>query len=325
VTVTDANLALNRLSPDAPLGSGHIPLDQTLAVTALTQLARRVGLDALALADGVVRIAVARMVSAIKQISIANGHDPRDFVLLAYGGAGPMHAAAIADELEISRILVPLGPGNFAAFGALISDIRLDYARTRTMQLDDRAVGEIAATFSDMEQEARDNLRAEGVADTQAEISRALGMRYLGQSWELVVDLPDTLDDAGAGAGPGWSERLIALFAEVHDRRFGHRSGGAVEIVSFRLAAVGRLAKPRLPPLPTAAARSTPPVAKRQVYFGTRFEECAVHARESLRLDEVVAGPAVIEESGSTTIIPPGWMARTIGHGELLMERLDHE
>ena len=147
VTVTDANLALNRLSPAAPLGSGHIPLDQTLALTALEQLGRRIGLDALALADGIVRIAVARMVSAIKQISIANGHDPRDFVLLAYGGAGPMHAAAIADELEVSRILVPIGPGNFAAFGALISDIRFDYARTRTMQLDDSAVGEIGETF----------------------------------------------------------------------------------------------------------------------------------------------------------------------------------
>ena len=192
------------------------------------------------------------------------------------------------------------------------------------MRLDDLAVGEIAATFLGMEQEARDNLRAEGLADTQIEISRALGMRYLGQSWEMIVDLPDAAGDAGADASPSWSERLIALFADVHDRRFGHRSGGVVEIVSFRLAAVGRLTKPRLSPLPAATVRSTTPTDKRRVYFSNRFEECAVYARENLRLDEVVAGPAVIEESGSTTIIPPGWMARTIGHGELLMERVGH-
>ena len=160
------------------------------------------------------------------------------------------------------------------------------------------------------------------MAGTQIEISRALGMRYLGQSWELIVDLPDAMGDAGTNASPSWGERLIALFADVHDRRFGHRSGGAVEIVSFRLAAVGRLAKPRLSPLPAATVRSTTPIGKREVYFGNLFKECAVYARESLRLGEVVDGPAVIEESGSTTIIPRGWMARTIGHGELLMEKL---
>jgi N-methylhydantoinase A len=324
VTVTDANLALDRLSAAAPLGSGQLSLDRTLALVALERLGRRIGLDALALADGIVRIAIARMVSAIKQISIANGHDPRDFVLLAYGGAGPMHAAAIADELEIGRILVPLAPGNFAAFGALISDIRFDYTRTRTMQLDERAEGEIAETFLGMEREARDNLRAEGVADPQIEISRGLGMRYLGQSWELVVDLPDAPDNEGAGARSDWSQRLTALFADVHDRRFGHRSGGAVEIVSFRVAAVGRLTKPRLPQLSPATGPRATPAAKRKVYFGAGFVDCAVHARESLRLAEVIAGPAVIEESGSTTIVPPGWTARTIGHGELLMERSGH-
>jgi N-methylhydantoinase A len=182
VTVTDANLALNRLPSAFPFASGHIALDRALSLEALHALGRRVGLDAIPLADGIVRIAIARMVSAIKQISIANGHDPRDFVLLAYGGAGPMHAAGIADELEISRILVPIGPGNFAAFGALISDVRFDYTRTRTMQFEADAESEIATTFARMEAEARDQLRAEGIAEAQIEMRRALGMRYLGQS-----------------------------------------------------------------------------------------------------------------------------------------------
>lgn len=326
ITVTDANLALNRLSAASPLGSGHIPLDRTVALEALHVLGRRVGLDAIPLADGIVRIAIARMVSAIKQISIANGYDPRDFVLLPYGGAGPMHAAAIADELEINRILVPIGPGNFAAFGALISDIRFDYARTRTMQLDGTTEREIAATFASMEAEARDHLRREGIADAQVEIGRALGMRYLGQSWELVVDLPDARVDAALHDADKIiaAERIIEAFAEVHDRRFGHRSGGAVEIVSFRLAAVGRLTKPHLPRLQPARSPGKKPMAMRNVYFGGGFVECSVYARAGLVLDELIAGPAVIEESGSTTIIPPGWTARTICHGELLMERSGH-
>ena len=227
VTVTDANLVLNRLSA-APRASSHLSLDPALALSALEKLGRRVGLEALALADGIVRIAVARMVSAIKQISIANGHDPRDFVLLPYGGAGPMHAAAIAEELEINRVLVPIGPGNFAAFGALISDIRFDYTRTRTMQLDDTAVREIVATLASMESEARYQLRTDGVPDACVEIGRALGMRYLGQSWELIVDLPPVSADAAVpDASNAISvEHIMEAFANVHDRRFGHRSGG---------------------------------------------------------------------------------------------------
>jgi N-methylhydantoinase A len=327
VTVTDANLVLNRLSSTSPLGSGHIALDRALALEALHTLGRRIGLDAIALADGIVRIAIARMVSAIKQISIANGHDPRDFVLLAYGGAGPMHAAGIADELEISRILVPIGPGNFAAFGALISDVRFDYARTRTIQLDGAAEAEVATTFASMEAEARDHLRAEGSGEAQIEMRRALGMRYLGQSWELVVDLPTAGSDLGARqADPVMPvERIIEAFADVHDRRFGHRSGGAVEIVSFRLAAVGRLAKPLLPRLESASSPGCQPTAVRNVWFGGAFVECAVYSRATLLLDSVVVGPAVIEESGSTTIVPAGWTARTILHGELLMERSGHD
>ena len=317
VTVTDANLVLNRLSA-APRASGHLALEPAPAFAALDELGRRVGLDTLALADGIVRIAVARMVSAIKQISIANGHDPRDFVLLPYGGAGPMHAAAVAEELEINRVLVPIGPGNFAAFGALISDIRFDYTRTRTLQLDDAAAGEIAAIFSSMASEARAQLRADGVPDTDIDIGRALGMRYLGQSWELVVDLPPV----PAGATSTISvEHIMEAFAGVHDRRFGHRSGGTAEIVSFRVAAVGRLAKPALPRLQEAKSPDATPTTARRVYFNGQFVECPVYARDDFGLGSTVAGPAVIEENGSTTIVPPGWTARTVSHGELMMER----
>ena len=192
-TVTDANLVLGRLDPEGRLG-GRIALNKNLALAAVKRLGEGLPqLDEFALSEGIVRIAVARMVSAIKQISIAKGFDPRDFALLPYGGAGPMHAAFIAEELEISRILVPVGPGNFAAFGALISDIRHDYIRTRTLLTRRVKFRDIVSQFRGMEEEGRENLLREGVAGRNFLFLRSLGMRYLGQSWELKVDLPNSV------------------------------------------------------------------------------------------------------------------------------------
>jgi N-methylhydantoinase A len=311
-TVTDANLALNRLSAEQPLAGGQIRLDRDLALAALESLGRRIGLDAIRLADGIVRIAVARMVSAIKQISIANGHDPRDFVLLPFGGAGPMHAAAIADELEVTRVLVPVGPGNFAAFGSLISDLRRDYVRTRTLLCGAEVWPEIDAQFREMEAAAHANLIAEGVAEADIELRRSAGMRYLGQSWELNVELqPETTT----------IDRIVAAFAEVHDRRFGHRSGGSAEIVNFRIAAIGRVRKPALPHLEPAPTRSISQTTKRDVYFGGAFTPTPVYLRERLVLEQAIRGPAVIEESGSITLVPPGWSATVLRHGELMLAR----
>lgn len=310
-TVTDANLALNRLSSEAPL-AGQIRLDRKLALDALERLGRRIGLDGVRLADGIVRIAVARMVSAIKQISIANGHDPRDFVLLPFGGAGPMHATAIADELEITRVLVPVGPGNFAAFGSLISDLRRDWAQTRTLVLASESWSQIDAQFRDLETTARASLQKEGVPDADIELRRSAGMRYLGQSWELHVDLPP---------GIASIEQLAQAFAEVHDRRFGHRSGGAVEIVNFRLAAIGRVTKPELRELEPRSKRNEAHVAVRDIYFGDAFQPTPVLVRDRLSLGEIVVGPVAIEESGSLTLVPPSWSATVLRHGEMLLTK----
>jgi N-methylhydantoinase A len=252
------------------------------------------------------------MVSAIKQISIANGHDPRDFTLLPYGGAGPMHAVAIAEELEMSSILIPLRPGNFAAFGSLISDSRQDFARTRTIQISDDTWPVIEAQFAAIEAEARVSMAAEGIAPASLELRRSAGMRYLGQSWELSVELPATIASASDAA---------AAFADVHNKRFGHRRGGSVEIVNFRAAAIGRVRKPQLRELPAGRSGNLIPASRRPVYFHGGYREAAVHLRDSLWTGQSVAGPAVIEESGSTTILPPGWLARVLTHGELMLER----
>jgi N-methylhydantoinase A len=312
-TVTDANLVLNRLAAESPLAGGRIKLDPELSMRALKPLAERLGLDEIKLADGIIRIAVARMVSAIKQISIANGFDPREFTLLPYGGAGPMHSVAIAEELEIPRVLVPLGPGNFAAFGSLISDIRRDYVRTRTMHVTPNSWNDLDAAFADIELQATKDLIAEGVPEDRIRMRRSAGMRFLGQSWELNVEF---------GQHDKSIDRLIAAFGEVHERRFGHRSGTNVEIVNFRVTAVGLVDKPGLHRLPTASPRSDAYLRKRDVFFNGDFVATPVVQRDRLVLNETIIGPAVIEESGSTTVLPPGWKAVVLAHGELMLERI---
>jgi N-methylhydantoinase A len=311
-TVTDANLVLNRLSAEAPLAGGRIALDLALATDAVARLGRRIGLDAPTLAGGIVRIAVARMVSAIKEISIANGYDPRDFTLLAYGGAGPMHATAIADELEMTRVLVPVGPGNFAAFGSLISDLRRDYARTRTVNLTAADWAELDAVFVAVETQARRDLLAEGVPPERIKLSRAAGMRYLGQSWELHVELPASITSVAT---------MQAAFADTHDRRFGHRSGGSMEIVNFRVTALGVVDKPNLPLWPNVGSVSDAGLGLRSVWFDGGWHDTPVYDRTRLPAAARFTGPAVVEESGATTVVPPGWSTTVLEFGELLLER----
>ena len=312
-TVTDANLVLHRLKPGARL-AGRIALDEALARRAVRTLGLQVLTDEAA-AEGMVRIAVARMVSAIKQISVAKGHDPRDFTLVAYGGAGPMHGAFIAEELEIARVLVPTGPGNFAALGSLISDVKQDFVRTRTL-LPRRlaSFAEIADELDRLEAQARRSLEAEGVAAEDFSSRRALGMRYLGQSWEVDVDVPPEMTTVDA---------LEAAFHDTHERRFGHRNDGETEVVSFRLTGIGRSGKPAFGawhvPGDLAGAR----VETRAVYFGGRFFDTPVLARDRLPAGASHAGPAIVEEDGATTVVPPEWRLRVLDSGDLLMERGD--
>ena len=309
-TVSDANLVLHRLRPGARLGT-EITLDETRAVTALDGLrARMVQIDRLHLAEGIVRIAVARMVSAIKEISIARGFDPRDFALLAYGGAGPMHAAAIAGDLEIPRVVVPPGPGNFSALGSLISDLRHDHVRTRLLDLSRATVDDVAATFAEMEREARAGLRAEGIAPDDIATQRALGMRYVGQSWELTVRIPERLESISA---------LETLFHQAHERRYGWSHEGRAEIVSFRLTAIGHVPKPELPAIDALGTVDAARVETRQTYFDGAWHSTPVYARERLPSGGRLSGPSLVEEMGSVTIVPPGWQATTGRLGELTL------
>jgi N-methylhydantoinase A len=312
-TITDANLILHRVSGDVPL-AGEVALDEDRAGQAIRALLGRVpGLaDEAALAEGVVRIAVARMVGAIKEISIAKGHDPRDFVLVAYGGAGPMHAAFIAEELEMPRVIVPTAPGNFSAFGSLISDLRRDYIRTRLTHTRRGTLAEVEHVFTELQHQARADLVAEGIPPERISVVRTLGMRYVGQSWELVVRMPAGVDSMAG---------LEAAFYAAHERRYGHASDGAAEIVNFRLAAIGAVAKPEAPRWaltgPLAASRRV----ERPVVFGGVRVPTPVYRRDGLPGEVALSGPAIVEEMGATTVVPPGWTARVGTWGELVLTR----
>ncbi|HXJ79540.1 MAG TPA: hydantoinase/oxoprolinase family protein [Candidatus Methylomirabilis sp.] len=312
-TITDANLLLGRVPADVPL-AGEVKLDEGLARTAIGNLLGRIpGLSTEEeLADGIVRIATARMVSAIKEISMAKGYDPRDFALLAYGGAGPMHAAFVAEELEIPRVVVPWAPGNFSAFGSLIGDLRRDYVQTRLLPTRGAAFADVVDTFAALEREATSALAAEGVAPERIWTLRTLGMRYVGQAWEVLVRVPD--DALGI-------EALEEAFHRSHERRYGHRNDGAVEIVNFRLTVVGTTAKPSLPRPPDLGSVADARRTERPVSFDGAFIRSPVYVRERLPQGARLPGPAIVEEMGATTVVPPLWSATVGASGELLLER----
>jgi N-methylhydantoinase A len=312
-TITDANVVLGRLAPDVPL-AGQVKLDAELARQAVRRLLDRMSgiRSETELADGVVRIAVARMVSAIKEISIAKGHDPRDFALLAYGGAGPMHAAFIAVELEIPRVVVPWAPGNFSAFGSLISDLRRDFVQTRLLGTRSASVADVVEGFAALEGEAAAALAGEGMLREDVSMLRTLGMRYLGQSWELLVRVPE-----GAPAMAVVEEE----FHRAHERRYGHRNPSPVEIVNFRLTAVRATPKPALPRPREAGSLAAARRAERPVYFDGAWMTTPIYERELLPRGAIFVGPAVVEEMGATSVVPPAWTGTVGASGELVLER----
>ncbi|MCD6041127.1 MAG: 5-oxoprolinase [Burkholderiales bacterium] len=309
-TVTDANLVIGRLAPSLKL-AGSVALDDAIAKSVVKRIGGNFGITLEEAADGIVKIAVARMVSAIKEISVARGYDPRDFVLMAFGGAGPMHAAFIAEELEIARVVVPLRPGNFCAFGALISDIRHDYLRTHRVELSGTDAGELERAFAAIERDASAAMVAEGMPRERITMRRSAGMRYLGQSWDLVVRVPERVFSL---------EEMERLFHEAHEKRYGYHSVDPVEIVSLRVAAIGEVAKPTLPEWSQAGSLEATLRETRQVYFG-RMQSVPVYLRDKLPRNARTEGPAIVEEMGAVTVVPPGWTLEVGRLGELHLFR----
>jgi N-methylhydantoinase A len=311
-TVTDANLVLGRLAAQTS-GDGGLTLDGGLAAAAIDRIADQVGLDRSRMAEGMVRIAVVNMTAAIKEISIMRGLDPRDFALMSYGGAGPLHGTAIADELGITTVLIPPMPANFSAFGLLAADLRYDFVRTRVSAARETEIADIKAVFGTLTESAGNALDAAGFDKSARRLEASLDMRYLGQAFELSV--PISLDVTSIA-------KIDEDFRKVYAARYGSAPDSGSEIVSYRLAAWGLTGKPSLA-MPEVAARSaeTPPETSRTVVFAGAQHNAAVYLRSALAIDEPVKGPAIIEEPSTATVVPPGWIVRKAAHDCLVLER----
>jgi N-methylhydantoinase A len=311
-TLTDANLMLGRLDPDYFLG-GTRPLESDAAEKALAGLGRQVGADARSVARGVLRYAVAQMSHALRLVTLRRGHDPRDFVFVAYGGAGPLHAALLARELGIARTVIPPGPGHFSAFGMLASPLRGEAVRTVVGPLD--AI-DLASAFAEVEIEALEEL-AEGRDASQAELSRYAELRYAGQEHTLEVPVPDpaALDDVGAE----FEQRCLD--------NYSFRLDSPLEVVSLRVAATRPA--PEISWTDQSSPGPRPPARSRLVDldpFGAQ-QEVPVLTRAELwgRTDagagqHRVSGPCVIEEQAATTLVLPGQTARQDDAGNLILE-----
>jgi len=299
-TVTDANLSLGYLADGARLG-GEVVLDRGLSEAALGSLGERLGLGAEEAALGIVRVANAEMVRALRVISVERGLDPREFALLAFGGAGGMHACALAEDLGMGTVLFPRAGGVLSALGLAISDLRRDYVRPYLVPLDGLDAQEFGARYEEMEAAAEKDLDG-------PEHHRRADLRYRGQSFELTVDA-----DAPEKLGP--------RFHAAHEGRYGYRmEDEPVELVNLRLVATVPVEKPKLDePEPSGGAEA----GRRDANFDGEWREVPVLDREEMGRGSEVEGPAIVEFREATCVVRPGWRGAVDGVGNLVLERED--
>jgi N-methylhydantoinase A len=311
-TVTDANVALGRLGGEGRL-AGSLALRSDLARSAVGAVAEGMGgLGLEETAEGIVRLAVVRMAGAIREISVRRGEDPRDYVLMAYGGAGPLVASELARDLGIAEVLVPPYPGNLSALGLLASPPRQDLVRTDIRALDAVDDAGLAGRFADLIAEGRGLLVEEGADPAEIAVEGGCDLRYVGQAYTLSVPLDPRRPERAA---------LLAAFHEQHQAVYGHgEPSHPVEIVNYRLSALGPRVEPPLAPAgdrPRPAGGGPASAGRRPVWFGGRVWESAVYRREDLSPADAIVGPAIVDEMGSTTCLWPNDRATVDPRGNL--------
>jgi N-methylhydantoinase A len=311
-TVTDANVVLGRLSATQLL-DGRMAVRHELAQEAIAGLAGRLGASLVETARGVLSVVQTNMLGAIRVVSVRKGYDPRAYTLVAFGGAGPLHAAALAADLGIERVLIPPAPGILCALGLLVAPLRLDLVRTRVVLLDRLGDEELAQGFEELERQAAAWLDHEGVPPDRRRIARAFDMRYVGQNFELTV-APASLD----------APALRQAFLREHERVYGYAAPDEpVQVVALRLTAFGDR---ELPPMPAlAAAASDDPkeawIGERAVYVeeARDFQPTPIYRRERLRAGHRLVGPAIVEQMDSTTVVLGGQEARVDERANLVI------
>lgn len=300
-TVTDANLVLGRVDPDAFAG-GRMTLDRSAAERAIASLATELGLSVVDLAAGICDVINAKMAQAIRTLTVEKGIEPRDFALVAFGGAGPMHAVFLARELGIEEVIVPPFPGAFSAWGMLETEIRKDFSRTYYTALALLDHAELARTLAELEAEGFTSLEDEGITRETGRVQHAVDIRYVGQEYTLTIPLLGAEEPLDAG----FDRAVSGRFHAAHQTRFGHANTGApVEFVVVRSMALGDLGRVQ-PARQDAADTPSFPSSTAEVTFGRKKLPTVMIQRDDLPVGRVVEGPAIVSEPTATTVVPPG-------------------
>ena len=316
-TVTDANLVLGFLNPRHLLG-GRMTVHRDLAWAAIARLAAALELEPMAAAMGILSVVTANMARAIRVISVQRGYDPRDYTLMAFGGAGPLHAARLARELDIGRVLVPRNPGILCAMGLLLTDLRADFAVTRLRRLSPAALPDMVEAFATLTARAEAWCVAEGIAPGNRRFARTVDMRYAGQNYELSVPLP---------RGEIGTHSLTALaqgFAAIHERLYGFATEDEpVQLVTFRVETAGLVPKARFTAHPLTGSDAAAALIEHRPVWSPEagaFVSSPIYDRERLAAGDRFAGPAVVEQMDATTLVPAGMTARVDPWLNLILE-----
>ncbi|MCE2492947.1 MAG: hydantoinase/oxoprolinase family protein [Alphaproteobacteria bacterium] len=314
-TISDANLLMGRLPTERKL-SGGLVLSYELAKKAFEDVAEKLGAadaDPVRLADSVLRIAVAKMAGAVREVSVHRGYDPRDFTMVGFGGAGPMHVFLVAEELGITNVIVPRFPGHLSALGQLLADQRRDYADPFKGRLREIDPNELRDRFEALRKTGASELDGNGFGPDRQEFEYVCDIRYVGQSFTLRIPWR-----------PDWTsnEPLRDAFNERHERTFGYADEeNDAEITTIRLTATGVVDKTELSFEPESTG--DPLLEKRRAWFNGEWIDCPIYDRACMRSGYEFAGPGIVEEAGGTSIVPPGWHVRLHDSGALVCEYRD--
>jgi N-methylhydantoinase A len=310
-TITDAHVVCGTLRPEAFLG-GEMTIDVDAARRVIGRLAKTFELGLEEMADSAIRLAESSIVRATQIVSTQRGHDPRDFALVAFGGAGPLHAAKVAEDLGISTVVVPPLAGVLSAYGLLGAEYRIYETISRRVAVDDEAPAKVRAIYDDLREKNAAALRDFGLVPAEIACGLTLEMRFVGQAFEIPVEIdPDELPRLTA-------ENLMNRFVRAHEKLYMHGSAGLrrAEIVAFRFGAASPV-----PDLPVAAVAGGGETFRQHRIFAAAALSCRLGPRAGLRPGETVAGPAVIEDITSTIFVPAGWHAAQDDQANLVMRR----
>jgi N-methylhydantoinase A len=314
-TITDANVLAGRINPHYCLG-GAIPLDVGKAAAAISPISNAFNMSTEEAAMGVIRIADANMINALKLVSVRRGYDPRDFVLIAFGGGGAMHAGALMRELRVKKVIIPTEPAVFSAWGMLMTDLRRDYIRTLITRTDQVEPERLNNIFGDMEHQALNEMTAEGVKEHDMTFQRFADMRYMGQEHTVKVPLPG--GQITAGAMPDINER----FHTLHDQTFTFRLDTPVELVNYHVIALGYVKQPEIRKLDGVKGdlKSAQKEIRRVNFDELGFHDAVIYERDLLPVGITLTGPAVVEEPASTTVVFPDQILTKDEYGFLHIE-----